>query len=152
MASLIFHVISWPTFVIALVVFGFAPGAVLRLVVLIFRRDDPRRRELLGELYAVPRIERPFWVIEQLEVALFEGLRSRVARRVPVDIAEAGESVGHEVEVRRLQETLSAYRDQIVRLIVLDAEEHGLEEFYDLRIELPWECPANVSPAPGQGR
>jgi DNA-binding transcriptional MerR regulator len=81
MDSLITHVISWPVFVIALLVFGFAPGAVLRLIVLLFRRDDPRRRELLGELYAVPRIERPFWVIEQLEVGLFEGLRGRFARR-----------------------------------------------------------------------
>jgi hypothetical protein len=32
------------------------------------------------ELYVVPRIERPFWVFEQLEVALFEGLRNRFAR------------------------------------------------------------------------
>jgi hypothetical protein len=73
--------ISWPVLGTALVVFGFAPGAVLRLIVLAFPRDDPRRRELLGELYAVPRIERPFWVIEQLEVGLFEGLRGRFARR-----------------------------------------------------------------------
>src|SRR5215831_11420635 len=68
-------------FAIALFVFGFAPSTVLRLAVLLFPRDDPRRRELRGELYAVPRVERPFWVIEQLEVALFEGLRSRFATR-----------------------------------------------------------------------
>jgi len=77
MADVMFHVIVWPTFGVALLVFGFAPGAVLRLVVLAFNRDDPRRRELLGELYAVPRIERPFWVAEQIEVALFDGLRGR---------------------------------------------------------------------------
>jgi hypothetical protein len=81
MASLISQVISWPVFVTALLVFGLAPGALLRLIVLAFPRDDPRRRELLGELYAVPRIERPFWVIEQLEVGLFEGLPGRLARR-----------------------------------------------------------------------
>jgi DNA-binding transcriptional MerR regulator len=81
MPSLIVQIISWPTLGIALLVFGFAPGAVLRLIVFAFPPDDPRRRELLGELYAVPRIERPFWVIEQLEVGLFEGLRSRFARR-----------------------------------------------------------------------
>ncbi|SRR6266487_4244607 len=95
MDSLISQVISWPVFVTALAVFGFAPGAVLRLVVLLFRRDDPRRRELLGELYAVPRIERPFWVIEQLEVALFEGLRSRFARTVPDQLAGVHESLGY---------------------------------------------------------
>jgi len=81
MESLILQVISWPMAGIALLVFGFAPGAVLRLIVLAFPPDDPRRRELLGELYAVRRIERPFWVIEQLEVGLFEGLRRRFARR-----------------------------------------------------------------------
>jgi hypothetical protein len=77
-----FDVVSWPMLVLALLVFGFAPGLVLRLIVLLFPRDDPRRQELLGELYIVPRFERPFWVAEQLEVALFEGIRGRlVARR-----------------------------------------------------------------------
>jgi DNA-binding transcriptional MerR regulator len=81
MPSLIFHVLGWPTLAIALLVWGFAPGAVLRLIVLAYPRDDPRRRELLGELYAVPRIERPFWVFEQVELGLFEGLRNRAAHR-----------------------------------------------------------------------
>jgi len=54
---------AWPAFLAALVVFGFAPGIALRLIVLAFHRDDPRRRELLAELYAVPRLERPFWVL-----------------------------------------------------------------------------------------
>jgi Uncharacterized protein conserved in bacteria (DUF2314) len=71
-------VLSWPAFVVALIVFGFAPGAVLRLVVLAFPRDDPRRYELLAELHAVPRMERPFWVLEQFEVALFEGIGGRI--------------------------------------------------------------------------
>jgi hypothetical protein len=79
MATVLFHVLAWPTFGIALLVFGFAPGAALRLIVLCYRRDNPRRRELISELYAVPRIERPFWVAEQMEVALFEGLRGRFA-------------------------------------------------------------------------
>lgn len=70
--------VSWPTLLIALIVFGFAPGALLRLIVLAFDQDDPRRDELLAELYAVPRLERPFWVFEQLEVALFEGLLDRL--------------------------------------------------------------------------
>jgi hypothetical protein len=80
MPSLIFQIISWPVLGIALLVFGFAPGAVLRLIVLAYPRDDPRRRELLGELYAVPRIERPFWVAEKLELALIEGLGGRLRK------------------------------------------------------------------------
>jgi hypothetical protein len=76
--TLLFQLVSWPMFGIALLVFGFAPGLLLRLIVLDFPRDDPRRDELLGELYAVPRFERPFWVVEQLEVALVEGLGQRL--------------------------------------------------------------------------
>lgn len=57
---------------------GFAPGAFLRLIVFAFRRGDPRRAELLAELHVVPRLERPFWVFEQLEVALFEGIWERI--------------------------------------------------------------------------
>jgi Uncharacterized protein conserved in bacteria (DUF2314) len=71
-------IVSWKTFLVALLVFGFAPGAVLRLIVLVFDRDDPRRDELLAELHAVPRWDRPFWVFEQLEVALFEGIWERL--------------------------------------------------------------------------
>lgn len=72
------YVLSPYAFVAALIIFGFAPGAALRLIVLAFPRDDPRRRELLAELHAVKRVERPFWVVEQLEVAIFEGLWGRV--------------------------------------------------------------------------
>jgi Sigma-70 factor, region 1.1 len=73
--------VSWKAFVVSLLVFGFAPGAVLRLIVLAFPRNDPRRRELLAELYAVPRLVRPYWVFEQLEVALFEGLGERIRKK-----------------------------------------------------------------------
>jgi hypothetical protein len=71
-------IVSWRTLLLALLVFGFAPGALLRLIVLAFHRDDPRRRELLAELPTVSRVDRPFWVIEQLERALFEGIWERV--------------------------------------------------------------------------
>ena len=81
MSELIFHVLAWPTVGVALLVFGFTPGAVLRLIALVFHRDDPRRKELLAELHVVPRIERPFWVAEQLEVALFDVLRARLVIR-----------------------------------------------------------------------
>ena len=79
MAELLEAVVSWPGLLLVLLVFGFAPGFCLRLIVLAYPRGDPRRAELIAELYAVPRIERPLWVAEQLEVALFEGLAHRVS-------------------------------------------------------------------------
>ena len=79
MAELIDAVVSWPSLLLVLVVFGFAPGFCLRLIVLAYPRGDPRRAELIAELYAVPRIQRPLWVAEQLEVALFEGLAHRAS-------------------------------------------------------------------------
>jgi len=70
--------VSWRAFVLILLVFGFAPGAVLRLIVHAFPAGDLRRDELLAELSVVPWPERPLWVAAQLEVALFEGLLGRV--------------------------------------------------------------------------
>jgi Protein of unknown function (DUF3761) len=67
--------------------FGFAPGFFLHLIVLAYPRSDPRRRELIAELYVIPRRERPLWVAEQLATALFEGLGRRVSagiRRRPL--------------------------------------------------------------------
>ena len=90
MDALMLHVLAWPALGAAILVFGFAPGAALRVIVLFYRRDHPRRQELLGELYAVPRMERPFWVAEQLEIALFEGLRDRFAARRPTASGHRG--------------------------------------------------------------
>ena len=81
MAELLAAVASWPSLLLV-VVFGFAPGFFLRLFVLTYPRGDPRRVELIAELYAVPRIQRPLWVAEQLEVALFEGLGHRVSAAI----------------------------------------------------------------------
>lgn len=61
---------------------GFAPRLVLRFVLLGFKPEDPRRRELSAELAAIPRRDRPFWVAEQLEVALIEGLLPRLVEHV----------------------------------------------------------------------
>lgn len=69
---------SLPMLLLAIVVYGFAPGFLLRLIVLAYEHDDPRREELVAELYAVPRLKRPFWVAEQLETALFDGLGPRI--------------------------------------------------------------------------
>ena len=90
MASLIFQVLSWPTFAVALLVFGFAPGAVLRLIVLVFPRDDPRRQELLAELYDVPRIERPFWVVGSWRLRSSKVCASALRGQPPAGSSTAG--------------------------------------------------------------
>jgi len=96
MNGLIAQLLAWPTLGVAILAFGFAPGVALRLIVLLYPRGNPRRRELLGELYAVPTIERPFWVAAQLELALFEGLRTRFRawrdKQVAKPTAERAES------------------------------------------------------------
>jgi len=81
MAALLETVASWRSLLLVLVVFGFAPGFCLRLIVLA-HPDKDRRRELIAELYALPRIYRPAWVTQQLEVALFEGLGQRVSAAI----------------------------------------------------------------------
>lgn len=73
MAELLEAVSFWPILLLV-IVFGFAPGFCLRLIVLVYPRSDPRRAELIAELYAIPRIQRPLWVAEQLGVALFESI------------------------------------------------------------------------------
>jgi hypothetical protein len=82
MDELLEAVASWPSLGLVVVVFGFAPGFCLRLIVLAYPPGDPRRTELIAELYAVPRLQRPLWVAEQLEVALFEGLGHRVSAAI----------------------------------------------------------------------
>lgn len=82
MAALLETAASWPSLLLVIFVFGFAPGFCLRLIVLAYPRGDPRRDELIAELYAVPRIQRPLWVAQQLEVALFEGLGHRVSATI----------------------------------------------------------------------
>jgi len=79
MDELVQAVASWRDLVFVLVVFGFAPGFVLRLLVRLYPRDDPRRTELIAELYALDRWKRPLFVTEQIETVLFEGLPHRVA-------------------------------------------------------------------------
>lgn len=100
MAELLGAVASWPSLLLIVFLFGFAPGFCLRLIVLAYPRGDPRRTELVAELYVVPRIERPLWVGEQLEVAIFEGLPHRLSsarqRRFLIEfgIGFAGRLVG----------------------------------------------------------
>lgn len=66
---------------VILLVFGTAPGLVLRLLVRLYPKGHVRRRELLAELYAVRYVERPLFVAQLLETTLFEGLAERVRTR-----------------------------------------------------------------------
>lgn len=65
-------------FLLSLLVFGFTPGFVLAGIVRLIP-DSDRRRELQAELYDVPRWEQPYWVAQQLEVAIRIGLFPRVS-------------------------------------------------------------------------
>jgi hypothetical protein len=78
MTEILDSLVSWPTLLFAVLIYGFAPGFLLRLLVLVYEKDDPRRGELIAELYDVPRLERPFWVAEQFETAIFDGVVPRV--------------------------------------------------------------------------
>ncbi|MCA1702817.1 MAG: hypothetical protein LC808_05920 [Actinobacteria bacterium] len=73
--------LDWKALAAVSGVFGFAPRAVLRIVVLAWPSDHPRRQELLGELGAIDYWKRPIWLAEQLETAIFDGLHQRVRRR-----------------------------------------------------------------------
>jgi len=64
-------------FALSLLIFGFAPGMVLAAIVRLIP-DLDRRRELQAELYEVPRWERPYWVMQQFEVALRIGLAPQI--------------------------------------------------------------------------
>jgi hypothetical protein len=63
---------------LAVLVFGVVPGLVLRMLVLIYPKDDPRRRDLLADLYDAPFLERPLFVGAQFETVLFEGVPHRL--------------------------------------------------------------------------
>lgn len=78
MAELIGSLGAWHYFFGVLLVYGFFPGLAARLISLCFSKGDPRRQELIAEVYAVPRWERPIWVAEQFERALCEGVWERV--------------------------------------------------------------------------
>lgn len=87
--------ISFAALAIVFLVWGFLPGLIIRAVVHIYPPGDDRRHELVAETYATPRWERPFWVLEQLELALTEGLSHRLSARVHRGRHRLGRSVHH---------------------------------------------------------
>jgi hypothetical protein len=74
---------SWsqmPLFVLTVgLIFGFAPGLMLNLGVLVFPKGHPRREELLAELEVVPFLKRAFWVFQALQITCTEGIPARVS-------------------------------------------------------------------------
>jgi hypothetical protein len=60
---------------------GFVPGFAVRCIVRCYPAGHARRRELVAELYAHRPLERPQYVMEQLELGLAEGLGDRLAQR-----------------------------------------------------------------------
>ena len=54
---------------VALLIFGVFPGLALRLLVRLYPNGHPRRTELIGELYAMPQWQRPWFVARQFETA-----------------------------------------------------------------------------------
>lgn len=81
------HLASWPAlgaFFGVVVVFGFLPGFTLRLLVKLYPPGHVRRDQLPADMYELPRHKRWFFVAEQLETVLFEGLPARLRRRLQV--------------------------------------------------------------------
>lgn len=60
------------------VITGFIPVIATKLVVKLYPKVDPRRSELVAELFAVPFRDRPAWVCQCLALGLTEGLSSRL--------------------------------------------------------------------------
>jgi len=65
---------DWKLALLVIFIFAICPQWILRALVLTYPRDDPRRKELLGELYAIEYHKRPFWVAEQFETVLAEAI------------------------------------------------------------------------------
>lgn len=70
--------LTWVSALVIILIFGFAPRLLTRILSFAFPKDDPRREELVGEVDAIPYRSRPFFVAEQLEVALIEGIGGRL--------------------------------------------------------------------------
>jgi len=105
--------------------FGLLPGLMLRLLVQLYPKDDPRRRELFAELYGprMSRLGRFEWVFQQLETAIRDGLAARrELRRRLVKLAATREDLVAYIrrefaEFARSGVTVTCERDDNVRHI-----------------------------------
>ncbi|MGW5721582.1 hypothetical protein ACWEVP_35785 [Amycolatopsis sp. NPDC003865] len=62
----------------AALIFGTAPMLVLRVAVLLYPPNHPRRRELVAEIFEVPYKERILWIASQIVTIAFEGISARI--------------------------------------------------------------------------
>lgn len=74
------HLLShWWVVAIALpITLGFLPRVIIHLIVLAYPQDDPRRREYVAEIVAVPYSRRLMWVADQAGLALMTGWGPRL--------------------------------------------------------------------------
>lgn len=121
MSAFLAHPIPLSALVTFLLVFGFAPRAVLRLTLLAYRRNDVRRKELLAELSYIPWWDRPRWVAEQIEVAVSEGLRGRLTRLLKREVPEPGRLSMRIPAITRFGDTMTIRNEGCGQLtIILD--------------------------------
>jgi len=66
--------------IVSLFLLGLVPNLFLRLIVKVWPKDDPVRKELLANLEALPAHRRPFYVLDQLLNAFTDGLHARLER------------------------------------------------------------------------
>lgn len=67
----------WGPSALGLAALGLLPGFSLRLIVRLYPKGDPRRREVVAELYTVENWRQPIFVIQMLELAISEGIPAR---------------------------------------------------------------------------
>lgn len=79
------------TGLLALLLFGLVPAFVVRLVALCFPESDERRAEMIAEFRAVPRLDQPFWALQQVERIFFEAIPARRGHRTILLELEARE-------------------------------------------------------------
>src|SRR4051794_4077864 len=59
LAGMIAGLVHWYILLLVVPTFGALPGLVLRLIVRMYRTDEPRRREYTAEFCVVPRCSEP---------------------------------------------------------------------------------------------
>ncbi|MFF1613402.1 hypothetical protein ACFVYA_37015 [Amycolatopsis sp. NPDC058278] len=96
------------TIIVTALLCGLCPRLVLRLLLLAYPSEDPRRPELLAELSRVPYRERLIWVADQIPTALMDGVPERVrARRVRRVAKPEGPDLAMEASLDSVSQPLS---------------------------------------------
>jgi hypothetical protein len=89
--------------IFAALLLGFFPGAINRALAMVYPRDDPRRAEMIAELYAVPRLQRWMWVAEQAERVLLAVLPERIRDGITVPVRIKGKNtMSRSIETHRV--------------------------------------------------